>query len=224
MPIVRGGNYAAATGSIEVISGAVVRGRTGGGTSMRTFVTGVLIFVVASGLKATGLEAPGPAADAPPELQQFGQFVGSWSCRSSRRDRDGNWQADGWESKWTWYWVLGGHAIQDVWDVPPASPAGASLGTNLRIFDAATGTWQMVWTNTRMSSFDYYEAVGGDGEVIMTGEIPARGGRPPHSAKITFHDIAPGSFEWRYEASLAGSDGPWSEQVRISCRRTATDP
>lgn len=110
---------------------------------MRTVTTAGLIILLAGGLEAAGLEAPGPAADAPSELQQFGQFVGSWACRSARRDHDGNGQSDDWESKWSGYWVLGGHAIQDVWDVPPASPAGASLGTNLRIFDTAAGTWQM---------------------------------------------------------------------------------
>lgn len=73
-----------------------------------------------------------------------------------------------------------------------------------------------------MGSFDFYQAVGTDDELIMSGEIPARGGRPPHAARITFYDITPGAFEWRYAASLAGGDGPWSEQGRIGCRRTAT--
>ena len=190
---------------------------------MRAITSIVLIFALASGLEAAGLDASGPAADSPPELQQFGQFVGTWSCRSSRRVRDGSWQPNDFESKWAWYWVLDGQAIQDVWDVPPESPAGASLGTNLRMFDPATGTWQMAWTNTRTRSFDFYQAVAFDDELIMTGDIPARGQRPPHTARITFHEITEGSFGWRYEASLAGRDGPWSEQVRISCRRTETD-
>ena len=64
-----------------------------------------------------------------------------------------------------------------------------------------------------------FEARAQGEDLVMTGEIPARGQRPPHTARVTFHDISSDSFQWRYEASLQGGDGPWSEQARLSCRR-----
>lgn len=173
----------------------------------------------ATAASAADIRAPGPAADGSPELAQFGQFVGTWKCRSYARVRDGSWQPNDWENTWTWHWILEGQAIQDVWEVPADAPRGRSLGTNLRIFDPESGVWRMAWTTTATRQFDLYEATQVEDDLVMTGEIPARGPRPPHTARIIFHDIAADSFQWRYEASLQGADGPWSEQARLGCRR-----
>jgi hypothetical protein len=168
---------------------------------------------------SAGIRAEGPAPGSPPELDQYGQFVGTWTCQSYRRVRDGSWQANDWENTWTWYWVLEGQAIQDVWETPPDAPTGPNLGTNLRIYDPEAGIWRMAWTTTGTRRFDFFEARQEGEEIVMIGEIPAREPRPAHTARITFHEIAADSFQWRYEASLQGPDGPWSEQARLSCRR-----
>jgi hypothetical protein len=77
----------------------------------------------------------------------------------------------------------------------------------------------MAWTTTGTRRFDFFEARLEGEDIVMIGEIPARESRPAHTARITFHDIAADSFQWRYEASLQGLDGPWSEQARLDCRR-----
>jgi hypothetical protein len=170
-------------------------------------------------LGAAGISGTGPADGAPAALAQYGQFIGVWQCRTYARVRDGSWQANDWEATWTWRWVLEGHAIQDVWEVPPEAPRGHSLGTNLRIYDPESDVWRIAWTTTVTREFDLFEARAQGADVVMTGEIPARGQRPPHTARVTFHDIAADSFQWRYEASLQGGDGPYSEQARLTCRR-----
>jgi hypothetical protein len=184
---------------------------------MRAFT--IILAALLTPAAVAGIRAPGPAPGSPPELAQYGQFVGTWTCQTFRRARDGSWEANGWQNTWTWYWVLNGHAIQDVWETPPEAPQGANLGTNLRIYDPETRSWRMAWTTTLTRSFDFFEARLEDENIVMTGEIPNRGSRPAHTARITFHDDAADSFSWRYEASLQGTDGPWSEQARLTCRR-----
>ena len=183
-------------------------------------VSGLLLGMMAAWpAGAAGISAAGPADGEPAAVAEYGRFVGEWRCRTYARVRDGSWQANEWESTWTWHWVLQGHAIQDVWEVPPEAPRGSSLGTNLRIYNPEAGAWRIAWTTTNTREFDLFEARAQGEELVMTGEIPARGQRPPHTARVTFHDIAADSFQWRYEASLQGGDGPWSEQARLSCRR-----
>jgi hypothetical protein len=185
---------------------------------MRNFLLYFVAMVI--GMPAgAGIVAEGPAKDAPEEILQFGRLVGAWECTGFTRQKDGSWQPNPWLNKWTWYWALGGRAVQDVWEAPPESPAGASTGTNLRIYDPATGKWHMAWTTTLTNRFDLFTATQQGEEMVMEGHIPARGPRPEHFARITFHDIGERSYLWRYEASLSGEPDTWKEQARLDCRR-----
>lgn len=166
-----------------------------------------------------GVIADGPAEDAPVELQQFGRLVGAWECTGFTRQKDGEWQPNPWKNTWTWYWALDGRAIQDVWEAPPESPSGASIGTNLRVYDVNTGTWHMAWTTTLTNQFDLFTATQQGEDMVMEGRIPGRGPRPEHFARITFHDMQPQSYLWRYEASLSGQPDTWKEQARLDCKR-----
>ncbi len=189
---------------------------------MRTSIAvSLLAAVVFPGLvSAKGIVADGQAEDTPTELQQFGQFIGTWKCTSFSRGRDKSWQPNPWENTWTWYWVLDGHAIQDVWVGSPDSPPGWNAGTNIRIYDEAAQRWRMAWTTTLSKQFDFYEAEPVDGNMVMQGDIPARGQRPAHSARITFHEITDTSFSWKYEAAMAAQPESYAEQARLQCRRS----
>lgn len=177
------------------------------------------IALVMAGPTAAAIVADGPAADAPEELEQFGRLVGTWKCTGFTRQKDGSWEPNPWQNTWTWYWALDGRAIQDVWEAPPESPSGASVGTNVRIYDPISGQWHMAWTTTLTNQFDFFTATQQGEEMVMRGRIPGRGPRPDHFARITFHDIGPVSFLWRYEASLSGEADTWREQARLDCRK-----
>jgi hypothetical protein len=183
---------------------------------LAVFVTLCLARVVA----ASGISSEGPAEEAPAELQQFGQFVGTWKCTSFSRDRERVWQPNPWENTWSWYWVLDGHAIQDVWEASPDSPPGWNAGTNLRVYDPRTKRWKMAWTTTLTNSFSFYEAEYVDGEMVMQGDIPEHGQRPGHHARITFYGITKTAFDWKYEAALGGQEDVYAEQARLQCRRS----
>ena len=183
------------------------------------FVTLPAILCLVSAAATGGISTEGPHEKASSELQQFGQFVGVWKCTSFSRDRERVWQPNPWENTWSWYWVLDGHAIQDVWEASPDSPQGWNAGINLRTYDPQAKRWKMAWTTTLTNNFNFFEAEYVDGEMVMSGDIPAHGQRPGHHARITFHDITKTTFEWKYEAALGGQEGGYSEQARLRCRR-----
>ncbi|MEM6576492.1 MAG: hypothetical protein AAF736_19620 [Pseudomonadota bacterium] len=163
------------------------------------------------------LTAAGPNPAAPAELAQYGALKGSWSCESSSQGPNGEWQTLPGRATWSWYYVLDGHAVQDVWK--PAAE-GAPWGTNLRTYDAEKKRWHMVWATQAQPEFDYYEATYSEGMIVMRGENPPRTANiPPHAAKITFYNMSDEHFDWKYEATAPGSDSGWSPFSRISCDR-----
>ena len=160
--------------------------------------------------------ASGPNAEAPPGVaRDYGRLVGSWSCKGSQKQPDGTWKENPGHSTWTFHYVLDGHAVQDVF-VPAA---GSPIGTNLRTYDPDADRWQMVWATETQARFDHFEARGIDGDIVMTGDRWAREAFQAHFSKITFHNIGEDHFDWTYEASSTGEEGPFSEILRISCDR-----
>ncbi len=165
------------------------------------------------------LIAVGPNANAPPEIEQYGQFEGTWGCRSFNRQQDGSWQENPWVSTWVWYYVLDGYAVQDVWIPGSGAPSTAAMGTNLRIYNTEQGQWHMVWTTHGLNEFDSFSAEYTDGSIVMHGELPARGQRGAHLAQITFHNMTNDYFDWKYEFSPLGDGENWTEASKLACTR-----
>ena len=55
--------------------------------------------------------------------------------------------------------------------------------------------------------------------MVMRAEMPARGTRQAHLAKITFHNIEEKTFDWKYEFSPIGDGDNWTEASRLACTR-----
>lgn len=162
------------------------------------------------------LVAAGPNPDAPAEVKQYGALEGTWQCESTNRQPDGSWQEVPGVATWSWYYVLNGHAVQDVWK--PAAASG-SWGTNLRTFDAEKKQWNMVWVTQTQPEFDHYTATYSDGMIVMRGENPPRN-TPAHAARITFFNMTEQHFNWTYEGTAPGTDTGWTEFSRMSCSRS----
>ncbi|MDJ0654429.1 MAG: hypothetical protein QNJ40_09770 [Xanthomonadales bacterium] len=161
------------------------------------------------------MTADGPHPDAPEQLKQYGQLQGDWLCRGSNPQPDGSWQENpNPPASWSWYYVLDGYAIQDVWK---PGDGKSPWGTNLRTYDAETGKWNMVWATQQQARFDEFSAEFVDGNIVMTGQRWARPAFQAHTARITFHNIQKEHFDWKYE--VAAADGSWSEFSRLSCDR-----
>lgn len=165
-----------------------------------------------------GLIAAEPADDAPAELAQFGRMVGVWSCTSEQIQQDGTFAPGTTTATWTWFYTLGGRAVQDIWET------GASVGTNLRVYDPETDSWEIQWVASSLVHFQLITARAVGDTVVMHGEAPAGGGFPAHARRITFFDITDDRFEWKYEATKSGTDTGWSEFSRLHCTKVNADP
>lgn len=175
--------------------------------------TAAPVATAAPGLPA--LMAFEPAEDTLPAVrEQFGQLVGAWRCRGEARQPDGSFKPSPGESRWTFFYTLGAQAIGDVFE-PAAS--GAAVGINLRVYDPERELWVLAWTTPALRRYEQFEARREGDTIVMRGDIPAKGPFPDHRARITFFDMTPRGFEWRYEAAAPGTDGPWQEFSRIHC-------
>ncbi len=163
-----------------------------------------------------GLMAFEPPDDTPPQVrEQFGRLVGAWSCESEARQPDGTFKASPGRSRWTFFYTLGGRGIGDLFE--PASSSGPGMGINIRVYDPEADRWTLAWTTVSLGRFDHYTARREGDTLVMLGEIAAKGPFPDHRARITFDELTDASFEWRYEATTPGSEGPWQVFSRIRC-------
>lgn len=177
-----------------------------------------LLAIVPAALSASQLFGPANP-EAPEGIEQYGRFVGTWTCASQFRNPEGEWQKAPSKPTWRWHYALNGHAVQDVWIPDPEnSPPGAAMGTNLRVYDKENDTWDMVWTTETTGNFQHFAAQQIDGNMVMTADVPA-GNRPAHMARITFYNISERHFDWKYEASAPGDGVNWMEYSRLSCDR-----
>ena len=150
---------------------------------------------------------------------KFGQLEGHWSCTSESRQADGTWAAGTGKGTWSWYYILEGYAVQDVWLPDRKANPGAAMGSNIRTYDVANARWDVVWTTQQAPAFERYKAAFRNGEIHMFAERPAGGGFPSHLMRITFHNFTADHFDWRYEASGLTDGKNWQEQSRLSCDR-----
>jgi hypothetical protein len=178
-----------------------------------------MVFAPALSLADETVLFSGPNPDAPEGIEQYGQFVGSWTCAPAARQEDGELKSFDARPTWVWHYALNGQAIQDVWiPDPDHSPAGSAMGTNLRVYDPETDEWVMVWTTENLRSFQTFTAKMESGNIVMHGDIPT-GPHPPHQARITFHNISDTHFDWKYEASKLDDGENWQLASTLSCDR-----
>lgn len=152
--------------------------------------------------------------DAPPETAQFGRLAGIWDVDMAIRRDDGSWPkpGEGLAAEWRFRYILDGWAVQDDWIAPP------QLGTNIRIFDPASGIWRIAWISNTQKTLSTLDAVA-QGEhaerMVLTGEHPSG-----HTQRVTFFDIGRDHFEWTLELQGLGEDpDAWTEVARIHATR-----
>jgi len=153
--------------------------------------------------------------NAPSETELLGQLTGIWDIEQEIRNRDGSW-GETRRAEWHWYYVLDGHAIQDDWIQPPLSAGDVenrNFGTNLRIYDTETQTWDMAWIDSTNRGLSSFTATNEDGTVVMVGENPS--GRP---VRNRFFDMTRDTFEWVQEWTF--DDGAtWVPVTQIHATR-----
>jgi len=148
------------------------------------------------------LGADGPAADRAGKMDLYGRFVGSWDLDVRQFAEDG---AERWRGgEWHFGWVLEGHAIQDVWIVPPrgaqrAGDAAAnvnSYGTTLRIYNPRIDAWHVQWSDPVTQNILQMVGRAEGADIVQLG-VAADG----RLIRWRFLEIEAASFLWRGETS-----------------------
>ena len=146
-------------------------------------------------------------AEPNPELALFGQFVGDWDMDIEFYDEDGETIYRG-LGRWSFGWVLDGHAIQDVFSYPTDS--GRGIGTTLRTYSRDRGEWQIIYVGAVSGAMAVLHG-GRDGD-----DIVLRGTDKDGHNRWTFSDIRADSFTWTGELSPDGAT------YRVNHRMTGT--
>lgn len=162
------------------------------------------------------LESEAPASEHADAMMLYGQFVGSWEGTCTTHPPDGAPQQHSAEVHFGF--ALEGRAVHDVWIVParrdrrhPIGPRNL-YGTTLRVYDPASGDWNVTWINPPNGA--HTRLVGrrvGD-RIVQQGYD--RDGRN----RWTFQAITPDSFHWTGEVSR--DDGrTWRLLAEFALRR-----
>ncbi len=160
--------------------------------------------------KAAAFGAASP--DAPAEITQFGRFAGRWKCGVNERRPDGSWRSRPDNVIWTFFYTLNGLAVQDIWASDDQARASEGIATNLRVYNALTGTWNVSWTNTTEAVFEYWNGEQIDDELVLTS---FRDQRP---VKIRFFNILPRQFQWSYEAATSRAGTEFMPVMQLLCQ------
>jgi hypothetical protein len=145
-------------------------------------------------------------------LAQFGRYIGNWDIADSRLSQDGTEWSDGEGAQWNFVCIGNGTAVQDFW-----MPANGTIGTNLRIYNAGTGNWDIAWAINGLPGFAYIQArEDEDGNIIMHYKTPV----PDPLRRITFFPPDEDGWNWKLELSTDKGE-TWFDAYRVRASRSA---
>lgn len=159
----------------------------------------------------------GPAGPHAEKLMLFGRLVGTWDVEGRTYPPDG--PAKDYRGEWTWGWILGGRAIQDVYAVPSrAEQEREGLeplvhGTTIRVYDPTLAAWHVVWASPLAGVVLRFVARARGDEIVL--EAVGDDGALLH---WIFSDVEDDSYRWR---AVTSSDGgtTWRTLQAMTVRR-----
>jgi len=160
-----------------------------------------------------GLRADGPDPRRRDDLMTFGQFVGVWAMDVRYFDETGETYHGRWE--WSFAWVLGGLAIQDVIVVLGSAdrPGRRPGGTTIRYLHADSGEWTVFYLGVQSGNTAHLRARPVDDGILIDGPDP-----DGTLNRWTFSDITPRSFTWTGRESRDGGQ-TWLVNQRMLATR-----
>ncbi len=143
--------------------------------------------------------------------QQFGRYIGDWHMTSQTLSReDGVTWIDGGKARWKFTCVGNGLAVQDFW-----MPESGGVGTNLRMYDPQTESWDVAWTSTGTPGMSEITAKqNADGNIIMTYVSPV----PNPLRRIIFFTPTDTGWDWHMAMSQDGGEN-WITVVKMQATR-----
>ena len=158
------------------------------------------------------LLSSGPEIALAEKLQLLGQFVGDWDILEDRYlGADGKWSAQSGELHWGW--ILGGKAVQDVWEFhDEKTNQSVPEGTTVRFYDPKIDAWHSVWISPAQGVVRTFLGRKVGNEIVLEEDNLER------KVKWVFSEITPNSFRWHSEESR--DDGKtWTVKEEMKIRR-----
>ena len=156
-------------------------------------------------LLAKVLLAAGPFAGNAEKLKLYGRLEGSWTMQARLQPEPGKFvEAEG---TIVFGWVLGGRAVQDVWDL-----RGFFYGTTLRIYDPEIDAWHILWNEPVRQYYTHLIGRVCGEEIVQTGK-----NKEGRDIRWRFTEMTDNTFRWFGE--VMNPDGSWFRQSDIRARR-----
>ncbi|WP_223692765.1 hypothetical protein [Leifsonia poae] len=158
---------------------------------------------------ARALIARGPTPVRPQRMHLFGQLVGTWRAECRLLDEgSGAWSEFTYD--WTFAYVLGGMAVQDVLVAPSAADPTVpeTKGSTIRVYDPVLGAWRVSWFGAVGNDFCTLVATGHHRTGIRQ-DGTQTDGRP---IRWNFSEITENSFKWDGWVSNDEGRTYWLEQ------------
>lgn len=140
-------------------------------------------------------------------MAQFGRYVGDWDIQDWSLDKtDGKTWNDGKGARWNFTCVGDGIAVQDFW-----MPNDGGKGTNLRIYNPETESWDIVWTATGApGTMNIIAKKQEGGEILMNILSPEQ--NPPR--RIIFWPPTEDGWDWSMQMSF-DEEKTWNDVYKI---------
>lgn len=145
-------------------------------------------------------------------LAQFGQYIGNWTIEDWSLSQDGKSWSKGKGAHWNFVCVGNGTAVQDFWMPNDAD----TIGTNLRIYNAETATWDIAWAIPAAPGLAHISAQQDESNNIVMHYVSPI---PGPTRRITFYP--PENDGWNWKLEFSGDEGEtWMEVYRIRATRS----
>ncbi len=132
-----------------------------------------------------------PNPDAPKQIKDYQELIGSCSCTSTTRNQDGNWNKAE-KMTWKWQYIMNGMAIQDM----TLKEDGGHTGS-IRQYVADSSRWYVhFYSNLGPTAIlPTWEGNRKGNSIILSRDSPAPNGTPGNY-RLTFANITKKGFDW----------------------------
>ena len=133
--------------------------------------------------------------DAPKQVKDFENMIGTCDCESVRRNPDQTW-GDTTSLEWRFKYILNGMAVQDeTWNEK------GSYATSIRQFKPDSGYWVVSYYASGWVATQPPVWLGGkEGDnIVLRRPQQAPGSGIPGFSELSFYDITESGFRWKSE-------------------------
>lgn len=132
-----------------------------------------------------------PNPEAPAQISDYAEMIGTCECDSEARNPDGSWQKPE-KMLWTFKYIMNGTGVQDM----TLKPDGAHSGS-IRQFIADSARWYVHYYSNKgpTTVLSAWEGNKKDGEIILYREQKAPNGMDGFY-NIRFYEMSDTGYKW----------------------------